>query len=174
MDPRYPIGKYEAKPFSADQKRKWLQDIQFLPALIEKAIENLDEHQLDTPYREGGWTVRQLVHHVADSHINAYTRFKLGLTENKPTIRTYEEQEWALLDDVKKVPVNISITLLYTLHSRWHAAILHLSDEQWMLTVVHPGLNNKEVTLWHLLGMYAWHGLHHTRHITALRERKNW
>jgi hypothetical protein len=173
MDPRYPIGKYEPQPFSIDQKKKWLQDIQFLPALIEQSIENLDEHQLNTPYREGGWKVKQLVHHVADSHMNAYIRFKLGLTEINPTIRPYEEGEWAKLDDVEKIPVNISITLLYTLHSRWHAAILHLTEEQWMRTVFHPE-HKKEMTLWHLLGMYAWHGLHHTRHITALREKMNW
>lgn len=173
MDPRYPIGKYEPQPFSADQKKKWLQDIQFLPALIEAAVENLDEHQLNTPYREGGWTVKQVLHHVADSHINAYTRFKLGLTEDKPTIKPYDEAAWAKLDDIDKVPINISITLLYTLHSRWHATILHLTDEQWMRSVVHPE-HGKEMTLWYLLGSYAWHGRHHVAHITTLRDNKGW
>ena len=173
MDPRYPIGKYEPQPFSADQKKKWLQDIQFLPALLEQAIENLDEPQLNTAYRHGGWNLKQLVHHVADSHMNAYIRFKAGLTEENPTIKPYLEGEWAKLDDVEKVPVNISITLLYTLHIRWHAAMLHLSDEQWNRTVVHPG-TKKQMTLWYLLGMYSWHGMHHVRHITALRERMGW
>ncbi|MGN6419246.1 MAG: YfiT family bacillithiol transferase [Pseudobacter sp.] len=173
MDLRYPIGKYEPQPFSSAQKRLWLQDIQFLPGLIENAIENLDEPQLNTPYRDGGWTVKQVVHHVADSHMNAYIRFKLGLTEDKPTIKPYDEARWAELKDVQSVPINMSITLLYTLHTRWHAAILHLTDQDWQRTVIHPE-HNKEMSLWHLLGMYAWHGKHHAAHITSLRERKKW
>lgn len=173
MDLRYPIGKYEPQPFSSAQKRLWLQDIQFLPGLIENAIENLDEPQLNTPYRDGGWTVKQVVHHVADSHMNAYIRFKLGLTEDKPTIKPYDEARWAELKDVQSVPINMSITLLYTLHTRWHAAILHLTDQEWQRTVIHPE-HNKELSLWHLLGMYAWHGKHHAAHITSMRERKKW
>ncbi|MFL9484124.1 YfiT family bacillithiol transferase [Chitinophagaceae bacterium LWZ2-11] len=173
MDQSYPIGKYEAQPFSEKQKQAWLNDIKFLPQALEHAILNLDAAQLQTPYREGGWTVHQLIHHVADSHMNAYIRFKLGLTENVPTIRTYEEKEWALLEDVKTLPINVSITLLYALHQRWYAALKDLSDEQWERTVFHP-LQEKEITLWFLLGMYAWHSRHHTAHITALRERNNW
>ncbi|AXY73151.1 putative metal-dependent hydrolase [Paraflavitalea soli] len=173
MDLRYPIGKYEPQPFSDKQKRAWLQDIQFLPGLMEQAIENLDERQFDTPYRDGGWTIKQVVHHVPDSHMNAYTRFKLGLTEDKPVIKPYDEVEWANLRDVSVVPVNISITLLYALHTRWHAAIRDLTDEQWKRTVIHPE-QNKELTLWYLLGSYAWHGKHHVAHITSLRERKGW
>src|SRR5581483_1741341 len=118
---RYPIGKYAPQPFSVEQKEKWLLDLKFLPNELEMAIENLDEAQLDTPYREEGWTVRQLVHHVADSHINAYVRFKLGLTENNPPIKPYEEKGWALLNDVKTVPINVSLTLLHALHQRWVA-----------------------------------------------------
>lgn len=173
MDLRYPIGKYEPQPFSDKQKRAWLQDIQFLPGLMEQAIENLDERQFDTPYREGGWTIKQVVHHVPDSHMNAYMRFKLGLTEDNPVIKPYDEVQWAELRDVSVVPVNISITLLYALHTRWHAAIRDLTDEQWKRTVFHPE-HKKEMTLWHLLGMYAWHGKHHVAHITSLRERKGW
>ncbi|MDF2187866.1 YfiT family bacillithiol transferase [Paraflavitalea sp. CAU 1676] len=173
MDLRYPIGQYEPQPYSDRQKRIWLQDIQFLPGLIEQAIENLDEKQLDTPYRDGGWTVKQVVHHVPDSHMNAYTRFKLGLTEDNPTIRPYDEVLWAKQRDVEVVPINISITLLYALHTRWHAAIRDLTDEQWKRTVVHPAAN-KQMTLWYLLGSYAWHGKHHVAHITSLRERKRW
>jgi hypothetical protein len=173
MDLRYPIGKYEPQPFSDRQKREWLQDIQFLPGLVEQAIENLDEKQLETPYRDGGWTVKQVVHHVADSHINAYTRMKLGLTEDKPTIKPYEEQLWADLNDVKAVPINISITLLYALHTRWHFAIRDLDNETWKRTVIHPAAG-KELSLWYLLGSYAWHGKHHVAHITSLRERKGW
>lgn len=148
-------------------------DIQYLPSDLELAIQNLDAHQLNTPYREGGWRVQQLVHHVADSHINAYVRFKLGLTETNPPIKPYEEAEWALLNDIDAVPVNVSITLLYALHQRWVATIKDLTDEQWQRTVYHPA-HEKELTLWHLLGMYAWHGKHHVNHITALRERNNW
>lgn len=173
MDLRYPIGKYEPQPFSDRQKREWLQDIQFLPALIEQAIENLDEKQLNTPYRDGGWTVKQVVHHVADSHMNAYIRMRLCLTEDNPTIKPYDEQAWAKLPDTDLVPINISITLLYTLHTRWHATLLNTSNEQWQRTVYHPEAK-KEMTLWFLLGMYAWHSKHHTAHITSLRERNNW
>ncbi|HPH33346.1 MAG TPA: putative metal-dependent hydrolase, partial [Chitinophagaceae bacterium] len=130
-DPRYPIGEYEPKPFSIEQKIEWLADLKFLPLLLENAILNLDEAQLHTPYREGGWTLHQVVHHVADSHINAYCRFKLTLTEDNPTLKTYEEQHWAELNDVKKLPVNISITLLHALHARWYEALKYVSDEEW-------------------------------------------
>jgi len=170
---RYPTGKYQPQPFSEKQKEKWLNDLKFLPQELELAIQNLDEAQLQTPYREDGWTVQQLVHHIADSHINAYMRFKLGLTENNPPIKPYEEKEWAKLDDVNSVPINVSITLLHALHRRWVATIKNLSDEQWERTVFHPE-QKKEMTLWYLLGMYAWHGKHHVKHITALRERNGW
>lgn len=170
---KFPIGKFEPKPFSQEQKEKWLADIQFLPNELELAIQNLDHHQLDTPYREGGWRVQQLVHHVADSHMNAYVRFKLGLTEDNPPIKPYEEGEWAKLDDIDTVPVNVSITLLFALHQRWVATIKNLTDAQWQRTVYHPE-HKKDIPLWNLLGMYAWHGRHHVRHITALRERMGW
>jgi uncharacterized damage-inducible protein DinB len=173
MDERYPIGKYEPQPFSELQKEQWLNDIKFLPQVLENAILNLDEAQLQTPYRDGGWTVHQLVHHIADSHMNAYIRFKLGLTEDNPAIKTYEEKLWAELDDVKKLPVNISLTLLHALHARWYEAIKNLSDEQWSRTVFHPD-QKKNLTVWHFLGLYAWHGKHHVAHITHLRERMKW
>jgi hypothetical protein len=173
MDVRFPIGKYEPQPFSDKQKRAWLQDIQFLPGLLETAIENLDEKQLNTPYRDGGWNVKQVVHHVADSHMNAYIRFKLGLTENNPAIKPYEEALWAQLNDVTAVPINISITLLYALHTRWHSALLNLPAEAWNRTVFHPE-HKKKMSLYYLLGMYSWHGQHHVAHITSLRERKGW
>jgi hypothetical protein len=173
MDLRYPIGKYEPQPFSAEQKEEWLNDIKLLPQLLENSIINLDEAQLATPYREGGWTVTQVVHHVADSHLNAYTRFKLGLTEDNPTICAYDEKLWAELDDVKKVPINISLTLLHALHIRWYEAIRNLTDEQWNRTYIHPE-HNKTFTLWHLLGVYAWHSKHHVAHIRSLRERMKW
>jgi len=172
-DLRYPIGSYAAQPFSHKQKEEWLLDIKFLPEELEIAVQNLDEHQLQTPYREGGWTVHQLVHHVADSHMNAYIRFRLGLTEENPSIKPYEEKEWAKLNDVKTLPINVSLTLLHALHQRWYATLKDLTEEQWERTVFHPE-HKKEMSLWFLLGMYAWHGKHHVKHITGLRERKGW
>lgn len=173
-DARYPIGEYEAKPFSIQQKIEWLADIKFLPLQLENAILNLDEFQLQTPYREGGWTVHQLIHHIADSHINAYCRFKLALTEENPTIKPYDEKKWAQMYDVQKLPVNISITLLHALHARWYEALKDVSDDDWNnKTVFHPE-QKKTMRLWYLLGMYAWHSRHHLAHITALRERMKW
>lgn len=173
-DPRYPIGKYEPQPFSIAQKIEWLADIKFLPLQLEHAILNLDEKQLHTAYREDGWTLHQLVHHVADSHMNAYIRFKLGLTEDNPEIKPYDEKLWAELHDVQKLPVNISITLLHALHSRWHEALKYVKDDEWNnRTVFHPE-HKRTMRLWYLLGLYAWHGKHHVAHITTLRENKGW
>lgn len=172
-DPRYPIGKYEPVPYSAARKEEWLQDIRVLPEALERSLLNLDAAQLQTPYRDGGWTVQQLVHHVADSHMNAYIRFKLGLTEDNPTIKPYNEKLWVLTDEIEKVPVNVSVTLLYALHQRLYVAIKDLKEEQWNRAVVHPE-HGRQMSLWYLLGMYAWHGKHHTAHITTLREQKGW
>ena len=172
-DPRYPISKYEPQPYSDKQLRDWLNDIKFLPGTLENAITNLDEHQFETPYREGGWKIKQLVHHVADSHMNAYMRFKLGLTEHAPTIKTYDEKAWANLQDSAALPANISITLLHALHARWYETLKSMSREDWNKVIIHPD-HNREVTLWHLLGMYAWHGRHHTAHITNARENHGW
>lgn len=167
-DLRYPIGKYEPKPFSHKLLAEWLNDIKFLPISLEQSILNLDAHQLDTPYREGGWKIRQLIHHVADSHMNAYIRFKLALTEDKPTIKPYEEKLWAELPD-SSLPVNISLTLLHALHARWYEAIKNLTSEEWELKkVIHPE-HKKELSLWHLLGMYSWHGRHHVAHVRNAR-----
>lgn len=173
MDLRYPIGKYQVQPYDEDLKQRWLYDIKYLPTDLEMAIQNFDAYQLDTPYREGGWSVKQVIHHVADSHMNAYIRFKLGLTEVNPAIKPYEEKDWAALNDVETVPTNISITLLHALHQRLYATLKDLTEEQWRRTVFHPE-HKKQITLWELLGMYAWHGKHHVAHITALTERNNW
>ena len=172
-DPRYPIGKYEVQPYSTELFKQWLLDIKNLPQHLENAVLNLDEAQLNTPYREGGWTVKQVVHHVADSHINAYTRFKLGLTESNPSIKTYDEEKWAEMRDVKELPVNLSLTLLHALHVRWHYILQFLTKEEMARTVYHPA-HSMDMMLWDLLGMYAWHSRHHVAHITALRERNNW
>ncbi len=169
----YPIGKYEPQPFSDQQKEKWLLDIQFLPQDLEQAVLNLDVHQLDTAYRDGGWTVKQLVHHIADSHMNAYMRFKLGLTEDCPTIKPYNQDKWVLLADIDTVPINVSLTILHVVHQRLLATIKSLTEAEWERTVIHPE-HGKQMSLWFLLGMYAWHGKHHTKHITALRERMGW
>ena len=172
-DPRYPIGKYEPKAFSNELKEQWLLDIKFLPEELELAVNNLDEFQLDTPYREGGWQVKQLIHHMADSHMNAYIRFKLGLTEDKPTIKPYDEKLWANTADNETVPVNVSLTLLHALHQRWYATIKDLTEDQFERTVVHPE-HGRVMSLWFLLGLYAWHGKHHVAHILSLRENKGW
>ena len=170
---KYPIGKVVALPFSEEVKKERIADIRFLPNALEAAVSNLDEGQLQTPYREGGWTLHQVVHHVADSHMNAYIRFKLGYTEDNPTIKPYEENDWANLADVKVLPVNVSITLLYALHHRWVEFLQNLNGEDWNKTVFHPE-HKKNLTLWELLGIYAWHGKHHTAHINMLRKEKNW
>ena len=172
-DLRYPIGKYQPELFSAKQLQEWLIDIKFLPQHLENAVLNLDEQQLNTPYRSEGWTVRQVVHHVADSHMNAYIRFKLGLTEDNPTIKPYNEEAWAKMKDTALIPINVSLTLLHALHTRWMEVLNDIKEEEWNRTVVHPE-HGRQMTLWYLLGMYAWHGRHHTAHVTSFRERMGW
>ncbi len=170
---RYPVGKYQPQPFSEKQLQEWITDIKFLPQHLENAILNLDNKQLDEPYRPDGWTVKQVVHHVADSHMNAYIRFKLGLTEDNPTIKPYDEVAWANLSDTQNLPINVSLTLLHSLHLRWVEVLKNITTPEWSRPVFHPE-QKKELTLWMLLGSYAWHGRHHTAHITSLRERKKW
>ena len=172
-DLKYPIGKYIVQPFSEKLLGEWLTDIKNLPQHLENAILNLDEAQLNNTYRDGGWTVKQVVHHVADSHMNAYIRFKLGLTENNPVIKPYDEAAWAEMNDTKNLPVNISLTLLHALHIRWYEVLKNMSTGDFDKTVFHPE-HKKEFTLWELLGMYAWHSRHHVAHITSLRERMEW
>ncbi|MEO6584539.1 MAG: YfiT family bacillithiol transferase [Ferruginibacter sp.] len=169
----YPIGKYVEQPYSEGQRKEWLLCIQTLPDELEQAISNLDASQFDTPYRDGGWTVQQLVHHIADSHMQAYIRFKLGLTEDKPHIKPYDQNAWALLPDSANLPVNISITLLHSLHIRWIEVLMNMQETDFQREVYHPE-HKTHMTLWYLLGMYAWHGKHHVAHITALRIRNNW
>ena len=173
-DPRYPIGKYESQPFSKELKEQWLADIKFLPQAVENTIANLDEHQLQTPYREGGWTIHQLVHHVADSHINAYCRFKLGYTEGKATIRPYDENLWSKTADVKKLPINVSLTLLHAVHQRLSVFLDSFTDDDWQQKSVFHPQHNLEMSLWYLLGSYSWHGRHHVAHITSLKQKNNW
>ncbi len=167
---QYPIGKYIEQPFSEVKRREWLLDIQSLPAQAELSISNLDEIHLNMPYREGGWTVRQVIHHLADSHMNAYIRFKLGLTEAQPTIKTYNEKAWAELND-SLLPVNFSLTLLHALHTRWNAVLQHMTEQDFKKEVYHPE-HKTHMTLWYMLGMYAWHSRHHIAHITSFRQRE--
>jgi DinB superfamily len=171
-DPRYPIGRYEPQAYSDELKMEWLNNIRQLPSQLEHAIQNLDAAHLEKPYREGGWTIQQLVHHIADSHMNAYIRFKLALTEENLTVKSYEEKLWAELADVQLIPINVSITLLHALHARLYAAIKDLSIDQWNRTFNYPG-KPAPVTIWFLLGMYSWHGNHHVSHILSFRENNN-
>jgi hypothetical protein len=172
-DPRFPIGKfhYEGPP-SEDQRRKFIGEIEHTPTAIRAAVQDLSPEQLDTPYREGGWNVREVVHHVPESHMNAYIRFKLALTEDEPTIKPYAEDRWARLADVQTTPIEVSLVLLESLHTRWVRLLRSLDEEEWKRTFKHPELG--PVSLEKNLAIYAWHGRHHTAHITELRKRMKW
>jgi hypothetical protein len=175
---RYPIGKpeegkFHSKVYGDTLKFELLNDVKMLPALLEFAVQDLDEKQLQTPYRPGGWTVHQLIHHIADSHMNAYIRFKLGLTEANPVIKPYDQDAWAELPDSKLLPINISLTLLHSLHARWFELMNNMTLDQWQLTIFHPEKKRK-ISLWEMLKTYSWHSLHHTAHINRLRERMKW
>lgn len=170
MDERYPIGKFVIpEEMSADKLNVWIQEIKELPTHLHKAIEGLTEQQLDLPYREGGWTVRQVVHHLADSHINNYIRFRLAITEDKPMIKTYEEKLWAELPDAKSAPVEVLFQLLDSMHFRWGLLLDSLSIEDFKRSFLHKHLG--EVTLDVNVALYAWHGKHHVAHILGLRKK---
>jgi uncharacterized damage-inducible protein DinB len=172
-DLRYPIGKFQPPASVTDAERAVLVDqIAALPAELRSAVSTLDDTQLDTPYREGGWTVRQVVHHVPDSHVNAYTRFKLALTEDVPTIKTYEEAQWAELPEARLAPIGVSLALLEALHHRWVLLLRVLAPAQFARTFRHPELGL--MTLDQQIALYAWHGRHHLAHITSLRTRMGW
>lgn len=172
-DPCYPVGKFHFdEPQSEELKGKLIAEIAQTPASLRAAVKDLTPSQLDTPYREGGWTVRQLVHHVPDSHLNAYTRFKLALTEQEPTIKPYAEDRWAELADSKSTPIEVSLTLLDNLHDRWVRLLRSLGPEDWKRTFRHPELGL--VSLEKNLAIYAWHGRHHVAHVTELRKRMAW
>jgi hypothetical protein len=173
-DPRYPIGRFVA-PEQRDDKAVigWRRDIAETPVNLRVAVAGLEDPQLDTPYREGGWTVRQLVHHVADSHLNAFCRFKLALTEENPVIKPYLEAEWAELADGRTPPVAPSLTLLEGLHRRWNILLESMTPADLDRTYFHPE-QNKAVPLWRALALYSWHGKHHVAHITSLRARRGW
>lgn len=173
-DPRYPIGRFQTPAhITPEQRAEWIEIIRAFPAAMRSAVEGLNDAQLDTPYREGGWTVRQLVHHVADSHINAYTRFRLALTEDNPTICPYLEELWAELPDANSLPIHYSLELLVPLHHRWVVLMNALTEEQWKRTYYHPQ-NNSTSALDIILALYAWHCSHHCAHATSLHQRMGW
>jgi hypothetical protein len=173
VDPRYPIGKFHwSGKATAREREERIAQIAACPADMRAAVRGLNETQLDTPYREGGWTVRQVVHHVPDSHMNAYVRFKLGLTEDKPTIKPYEENSWAQLADSRTAPVEVSLALLERLHERWVMVLRAMSEKDFARLINHP--ESGVQLLDRMLALYAWHGRHHVAHVTSLRERQGW
>lgn len=169
-DPRFPIGKFDATNYSSRDENQ--QTIATLPSKLRAAIDGLTDEQLDTPYRDGGWTLRQTVHHVADSHINSLCRFKLALTEDPaPTIRPYHEDRWAELAD-SRMPVDVSLKIIEGVHSRWASLLDSMTEDDFAREFVHP--ETGRWTLERVLGLYAWHSMHHTAHITAARDRLGW
>jgi len=172
-DLRYPVGKFTMpSEVSVAERKAHIEEIASAPSKLRQAVSGLGDAQLDTPYREGGWTVRQVVHHLPDSHVNAYVRFKLALTEVQPLIRTYEEALWAALPEATSAPVEMSLLLLESLHARWMTAARALSDASFRRTFRHPELG--VVALDQQMAHYAWHCRHHIAHITSLRKRMNW
>lgn len=171
---RYPIGRFNPpKEITIDLIQEWINDIEAAPTQIRAASAHLTDEQLDTPYRENGWTLRQVIHHVADSHLNSYIRFKWTLTEDKPTIKAYNEKDWAEQEEAKSEPVDLSLNLLDTLHRRWVIVLRNMQEEQWKRSFTHPE-TGKEIPLDVLVALYAWHGKHHLGHIESLKKTKGW
>jgi hypothetical protein len=174
MDLRYPVGQCEyPETVSPAERERHIEEIAAAPARFREAVRGLDEGQLDTPYRPGGWTVRQVVHHFADSHMNAYVRFRLAITEDVPTIKPYDEKRWAELADARSAALEPSLQLIDSLHQRWVALLRSFSDADFARTLRHPELGGV-VRLDTYLASYAWHCRHHAAHITSLRERMSW
>ncbi len=172
-DPRYPVGKFQKLPSISDEQRKeYIRQIAEAPGKLRVAVAKLSEQQLDTPYREGGWTVRQVVHHLSDSHMNSYVRFKLAMTEQEPTIKPYNEKLWAELTDARTLPVEFSLTLLESLHERWVLFLLSMTSLDFAKTLRHPESGIQKLD--DIVQLYAWHGRHHVAQITSLRERMGW
>ena len=172
-DLQYPIGKFAWNGgASGEQLRQWIDEIAAAPAQLRAAVNGLSAEQLDTPYRSTGWTVRQVVHHVPDSHLNSYVRFRLALTEPEPTIKPYDQERWAELPDSRLAAIEVSLSLLESLHERWVILLRSLTPADWKRTFRHPELGL--VNLEHTAALYAWHGRHHVAHITSLRQRMGW
>ena len=172
-DIRYPVGKFQKQESITDaQREQCIREIAEAPSKLRSAVAGLSDQQLNTPYRDGGWTVKQVVHHLPDSHLNAYIRFKLVLTEQQPNIKTYHENLWAELHDARNAPIETSLTLLESLHTRWVMFLKSLQPQDFDRTLNHP--DNGIMKIHTLLQMYAWHGRHHVAHITSLKERMGW
>jgi len=172
VDLRYPVGKFTPVPaLTEPDRRARIDEVAAAPASFRRAIAGLNDEQLDTPYRPGGWTVRQVAHHLPDSHMNAYMRFKWGLTEDTPAIKTYEEKDWAQTPETR-APIAFSLDLLTALHERWVTLLRGMRPADFARTIKHPewGLPSLDT----MLALYAWHGRHHTAHVTSLRERMGW
>jgi DinB superfamily len=172
-DPRYPIGKfhYDGAP-GEEQRRALIAEIAQTPVHLRASVRGLSPEQIETPYRDGGWTVRQVVHHLPDSHMNAYVRFKLALTEDEPTVKPYAEDRWADLEDSRTLPIETSLVMLESLHARWVLLLQSLTAQQWKRNFKHPQLGL--MPLEKNLALYAWHGRHHVAHITELRKGMGW
>jgi uncharacterized damage-inducible protein DinB len=172
-DLQYPVGKFEMKSGTThEQRRALIESIAQTPATLRAAVASLSTKQFDEPYRPGGWTVLQVVHHLTDSHLNAYTRFKLGLTEYQPTIKPYDENRWAALEDGRQADPEVSLSLLEALHQRWVICLRSVRPEDFARSLKHPEIGT--MSLDGLLQLYEWHGRHHVAHITSLRQRKGW
>lgn len=173
-DPRYPIGQFTYDgDNSAEARDRHIGDLAALPDRLRDAVRGLGQEQLDTPYRQGGWTVRQLVHHVADSHMHAYLRWKSALAEDSPVVKPYDEGVWARMPDVQRVPIETSLDLLHSVHQRLVSVMHSMSDADFNRGYFHTE-HRREFPLHEVLAMYAWHGKHHTAHVTALRGRNGW
>jgi hypothetical protein len=173
-DLRYPTGKFAPKrePLTAEERDALIERIEALPEELRATLDGLSDAQLDTPYRDGGWSPRQIAHHLADSHLNAFVRMKLALTEERPTIKPYDQAAWATLADVRDVPVGASLAILDGLHTRWTRLLRALPEEAFARPVVHPEMGDIDVSL--LLQLYGWHGRHHATQIAQLRARSGW
>ncbi|WP_338787817.1 YfiT family bacillithiol transferase [Metabacillus sp. FJAT-53654] len=166
---QYPIGEFIVpKKVTEDDINQWILDIEETPALLKFALDGISQQLIDTPYRSGGWTLRQVVHHLADSHMNSYIRFKLALTEDKPTIKAYDETAWAMLSDSTQLPIEISLLLLESLHKRWAYLLRSMSSTDFEKTFYHPGMKT-HISLATTLALYSWHGKHHIEHIKLVK-----
>lgn len=173
IDPRYPTGPFTFNPdITSETRHTAIAAIRATPAALRAAVRGLTEAQVNTPYRDGGWTVRQVVHHVPESHMNAFTRFKLALTEDNPTIKAYEEDRWVKLGDIARTPIETSLTLLDALHERWGTLLEVMTAQDFQRPLTHPV--SGAMTLDRMLQLYAWHGPHHVAHVTSLRSRQGW
>lgn len=174
-DVRYPVGRMPVpeRAATAAEREQWIASIETLPPRLREAVRGLTAQQWQTAYRPGGWTVQQVVHHIPDSHLNGYTRFKLALTEDNPTIKPYEQDAWAELPDTRDTPTDVSLSLLAALHRRWALLLRSLPDAAFARTVHHPE-HGRSFTIDQLLAQYAWHSEHHLAHITRLRSRAGW